>query len=130
MKEERPEHHGVRVYVVTVDGHESMVSARSRSAARFDRFRDWSDVRPDATFMDFLRGDVSVRLSPTPPPGYDYVKERYGLDVKVGDVVFYGNEWGTVAAPEHDRVSLVQVFLGGHPHSSPFHPGELSKEMR
>jgi len=100
-----------------------VVTARSRSAARFDIYLDWSDAC-EISFRDFLRHVLSVRRTARRTP-YDYIREHYGVAVEVGQPVTVNGERGIVGEPGTSRASMVTVFLDGVRHGLPVHPGEI-----
>lgn len=100
-----------------------VVTARSRSAARFGVYRDWSDACP-ISFRDFLRRVRSVRRTDQVTP-YDYAREHYGVDVGVGQRVMVNGKAGVVGEPRTSRASMVTVFFDGVGHGLPVHPGEI-----
>lgn len=107
----------------------SLISARSRSAARMSVYRDVSDVCPDLTFRRFARM-ATVQVCATRPAddGYGYVRRAYGVDVALGEMVTITREGpdaegrrGIVVYPRSSR-HYVHVVLDGEAHESLFHP--------
>ncbi len=117
-----------RNYDVTIEGWGNTstytVTAATRAAARYSVWADLEETINDVSFGDFLRKWVrSVRVSRKEPTPYDYVRERYGVHVAVGDRVFIrGGGTGTVAEPpaSNPRASHVYVATTGRP--QPYHP--------
>jgi hypothetical protein len=116
----------VRTYCVTLDPvwgppTDYHASARTPGGAKYQVWLEVADIFPDWTFRDFLK-EMNPKISAVPPKGrYDYVRERYGLEVNVGQRV----REGVVAEPRNDRSSYVYVIpdAGGAP--LPFHPEDI-----
>jgi hypothetical protein len=108
-----------------------VVSARSRSGARYAVWLNVADVVSDWKFGDFLREtDPRATRSPRRPPAYDYVAEHYGVRVSAGDAVKLPDKGtGIVAAPRHSRECYVYAFVDGIERGGalPFHPSEVSR---
>lgn len=100
-----------------------VVSARSRSAARFGVYRDWSDVW-EISFRDFLRHVRSVRRTGKRTP-YDYIRERHGVHVEVGQRIAACGRQGYVVEPESSRDCYVRVLFDGVSDVRAVHPVEI-----
>ncbi|MGW8136872.1 hypothetical protein ACWGNZ_14830 [Sphingomonas zeae] len=116
------------LFQVTVEGFSPIiVAARTRSAARYSCFLDWTDGK----FGDFLR-HVSVRRAlPTAIviDPYDYVRRNYDRDIRHGTRVTITGEGpglegakGTVIHPGRDSTSYAHVVLDGTKHAMTVHP--------
>lgn len=105
-------------------------TARSRSAARFDVFRSYSECW-DVSFRDFLRvcrvRTITARLNAS-ADGYQYVRSAYGVDPTIGQRVTLKNEGpssgkqGTVLYPNKASTAYVHVILDGEKHPVVVHP--------
>lgn len=108
----------------------SVIAARSRSAAVYARFLDYTDAF-DCTFRDFLRVVSARRAGPTHPVGdpYAYVRWNYGVDLRHGTRVTLTGEGsalegraGTIIHPGRDHTAYAHVVLDGDNHSITVHP--------
>lgn len=104
---------------------EHVVTARSRSAARYSVYLDVSDAW-EMAFRKFLSLCRSVALTER-ATAYDYVREGYGVDVKVGQRVIGAGKPGVIGEPcgSNSRTNLVEVFFDDGS-SGPVHPTEIS----
>ena len=118
------------LFFVQVQGFDPVLTAaRSRGAAVYSRFLDFTDAFP-CSFREFL-GQVSVWRSKAPAPSlpYDYVRRNYGIDVSHGTRVELQNEGlgldgrrGTVTLPDGASTAHIHVVLDGERHASIVHP--------
>ncbi|MFN3675440.1 MAG: hypothetical protein ACK4TC_05620 [Sphingomonas pseudosanguinis] len=116
------------LFQVTVEGYDPfIVAARSRSAARYSAFLDWTDGK----FGDFLRRVSIRRALPTciVVDPYDYVRRNYGRDIRHGTRVTITGEGpglegakGTVIHPGRDSTAYAHVVLDGANHAVTIHP--------
>lgn len=121
-----------RLYDVTVDGFgTSTLSARSRGAALYSRFLDFTDAY-DCTFRDFLRiAKVAVGGRPMIDP-YEYIRGYYGVDIRHGTRVTITGEGcdlegkaGTVVHPGRDSTAHAHVVIDEYDHAIIVHPKSL-----
>ena len=123
--------HAWPLFEVTVQPYgSSVIAARSRSAAVYARFLDYTDAF-DCTFREFLRVVSVRRAGPTRPVGdpYAYVRRNYGVDLDHGTRVTITGEGpelegrpGTVIHPGRDHTAYAHVVLDGDDHSIAVHP--------
>ena len=99
----------LQLYEVTVPGYGSAhFYAESPAAAKAAAYHN--DAFSHLTFCDFLKLEPSARLSAVPTPdGYDYVRRRYELDIRVGDRVRIKNE-----GPRWNGREGVVLYPGPH----------------
>ena len=119
------------LFEVTVQPYgSSIIAARSRSAAVYARFLDYTDAF-DCTFRDFLRVVSARRAGPTRLVGdpYAYVRRNYDRDLRHGTRVTITGEGpdlegraGTVIHPGRDHTAYAYVVLDGDDHSITVHP--------
>ncbi|BCI69977.1 hypothetical protein SPKIRA_08070 [Sphingomonas paucimobilis] len=119
------------LFEVTVQPYgSSVIAARSRSAAVYARFLDYTDAF-DCTFRDFLRLASVRRAGPTRPVGdpYAYVRRNYGVALDHGTRVTITGEGreledraGTVIHPGRDHTAYAHVVLDGDDHPITVHP--------
>jgi hypothetical protein len=122
-----------RLYEVSIEGFgASVLSARSRGAAIYSRYLDFTDAY-DVSFRTFL-GCARARVVPGAwPDPYEYVRHYYGVDVRHGKRVAIRDEGadlegrqGTVVHPGRDSTAYVYVVLDGDEHASIVHPRSLA----
>ncbi|RSU58597.1 hypothetical protein BRX36_20250 [Sphingomonas sp. S-NIH.Pt1_0416] len=119
------------LFEVTVQPYgSSVIAARSRSAAVYARFLDYTDAF-NCSFRDFLRVVSVRRASPAYPVGdpYAYVRRNYDRDLRHGTRVTITGEGadlegraGTVIHPGRDHTAYAHVVLDGDDHSITVHP--------
>lgn len=126
-----------RIYEVAVPGYgAAWISAKSSAAARYKAFD--CDAFGLMSFKDFLKLGVTARLlSYTPGPGedgYDYVRQEYGVDVRIGQVVRLkrsGGQTGQVVYPgatsAYVRVALGDRTVNVHPSEVEIIPDTASR---
>ena len=83
-----------KTYDVYVTGFPPVaVSAPSRGKALVSAMESYSHVDEHITFGRFLKiAKAYVRKEEPRPDGYDYIRQAYGVDVAIGDVVKLENE--------------------------------------
>jgi hypothetical protein len=122
---------GWRLFDVTVEGYDPFtVSARSRGAALYDKWIDFSDVWPDCTFRQWLDlARVRRAEHAIGPDAYDYVRRNYCRDICHGTRVTITGEGrdlegraGTVVHPGRTSTSYAHVVLDGDEHAIIVHP--------
>lgn len=101
--------------------HTSLHTARSRAAARYALFLSVADGFNGLGFRDFLGHVVSVRQT-SRRMSYLYVRERYGVEVAVGDRVLSDSEEVVVCQPRSERDSEVWVMGDADRSPVPVHP--------
>lgn len=119
------------LFEVTVQPYgSSVIAARTRSAAVYARFLDYTDAF-DCTFRDFLGIVLVRRAGPTRPvcDPYAYVRRNYGVGLDHGTRVTITGEGpelegraGTVIHPGRDHTAYAHVVLDGDDHSITVHP--------
>ncbi|WP_294275809.1 hypothetical protein [uncultured Sphingomonas sp.] len=111
----------------------AIVAARSRSAARYSCFLDWSEGK----FGDFVRRST-VRLAQPASlviDPYDYVRRNYGRDIRHGTRVSITGEGrdlegakGTVIHPGRESTAHAHVVIDGSDHAIIVHPYSIIVE--
>lgn len=117
-----------RTYKIQLDGHDPYVmSAPSRSKARYHSFGSYREHYNGETFSNFMRR-CRVTVCPTPAnDGYDYVRRNYGVDPQVGQRASLINEGpstgqaGVVIYPGPSTAS-VHVVIDGRDFPVRVHP--------
>ncbi len=117
----------MHMFDIQIDGQNAgTVSARSRSAARYQAFLDMDSSQHFGYMCKFI--SVRKRNSPPPNDGYDYVRKAYKIaPFKIGDRCRLKDEgsWtgreGVIVYPG-TSTAHIHVFIDGEKHISHVHP--------
>lgn len=116
----------LKLYDVMVEGYGSdIIHATSPGKARASAWR--CDAFNATSFKDFMRiCRVKLRKEPAPDGGYEYVRQCYGVDPRIGQRV--GLPWdrqGTVTYPGQ-TTAYVHVVIDGQDRVARFHPSDVT----
>lgn len=128
-----------RLYAVTLrtgpHPYDKILSARSRSQARYLAYLDIADLWSDLPFKKFLYLVDGVRLAliQVPAPlsdGYEYVRRHYGLNIRIGQRVRLkkSGQQGVVTYPGSASSQYVYVGIDGYAAPVPVHPHYIEIE--
>lgn len=122
-----------RIWNVTVSGFSpAPYTAQSRAQALSQAYGSYGILDEAITYRDFLKIANARLANDTPQPdGYDYIREAYGVDVRINDRVkivgegaSFDGRIGTVIYPG-PATAHVKLILDGASRPSNFHPDSV-----
>lgn len=117
-----------RTFEIRVEGFDPFVlTAPTRSKARYEAWQRFSEPYPDVTFGQFARKCRVVACAAPPNDGYDYVRRTYGVSPRLGQRARLINEGsssgmeGQIVYPGRSTAS-VHMVMDGRSFTTRVHP--------